>query len=168
MSESTERDSRWYPQLPIVAVHTLIFEEGRILLVKRSKEPSKGRWSLPGGGIELGEAIYEAARREVFEECSIEIEIERVLDVADNIIRDEEGRISYHFVLIYLLAHYKDGVVKAQSDAEDARWVTTDELAELDTHPYLGVLLMRAAELKHQKPHQSPEDDAVTGHGELG
>jgi len=143
MSESMERDSRWYPQLPIVAVHALIFEEGRILLVKRSKEPSKGRWSLPGGRIELGEAIYEAARREVFEECSIEIEIERVLDVRDNIIRDDEGRVRYHFVLIDLLARYMGGEIKAQSDAEDARWVTTDELAELDIPPQLRAVLMR-------------------------
>jgi len=144
MSESRERDSRWYPQLPMVGVHALIFGEGRILLVKRSNEPSKGKWGTPGGRIELGETVYEAAKREVLEECSVEIEIERVLDVADSIIRDEEGRIAYHFVLIYLLAHYKAGDVKAQSDAEDARWVTTDELAELDTHPHLRVLLMQA------------------------
>ena len=139
-----------------------------MLLVKRSNEPSKGRWSLPGGRIELGETIYEAARREVLEECSIEIEIERLLDVGDSIIRDEEGRISYHFVLIYLLAHYKGGDVKAQSDAEDARWVTTEELAKLDTHPQLRAVLMRAVELKREKPHQVPEDDIVTGHEELG
>jgi 8-oxo-dGTP diphosphatase len=168
MSESEEGDNRWYPQLPMVSVQALVIKEGRILLQKRLKEPSKGKWSIPGGRIELGETVYEAAKREVLEECSIEVEIERVLDVADSIIRDEEGRISYHFVLIYLLARYKGGDVKAQSDAEDARWVTTDELAELDTHPHLRVLLMRAAELKHKKPHQSPEDDAVTGHGELG
>lgn len=137
-------DSRWYPQLPMVSVQALVLKEGRILLQKRSREPSKGKWSIPGGRIELGETLYEAAKREVLEECSVEIEIERVLDVADSIIRDEEGRISYHFVLIYLLARYKGGEVKAQSDAEDARWVTPDELAELDTHPNLRTVLMRA------------------------
>ena len=144
MSESIGNDSRWYPQLPMVAVHALVLKEGHMLLVKRSKEPSKGKWGIPGGRIELGETIYEAAKREVLEECSIEIEIERLLNVADSIIRDEEGRISYHFVLIYLLARYKGGDVKAQSDAEDARWVTPEELAELDTHPHLRILLMRA------------------------
>ncbi len=115
-----------------------------MLLIKRAKEPSKGKWSIPGGRIELGEAIYEAGRREVLEECSIEIEIERVLDVADSIIRDEEGRVRYHFAIIYLLARHKAGDVKAQSDAEDARWVTTDELAELDMHPQLRAVLLRA------------------------
>ncbi len=128
----------------MVAVHPLVFKEGRMLLIKRAKEPSKGQWSIPGGRIELGEAIYEAGRREVLEECSIEIEIERVLNVADSIIRDEEGRVQYHFAIIYLLARYKAGDVKAQSDAEDARWVTTDELAELDIHPLLRAVLMQA------------------------
>ena len=83
-----------------------MFKDEQILLVKRAKEPSKGKWSLPGGGIELGETVYEAARREVLEECSVEIEVERLFDIADSIIPDAEGRISYHFVLIYLLAKY--------------------------------------------------------------
>ena len=144
MSESQRSDSRWYPQLPMVAVHVLVFKEGRILLTKRSKEPSKGRWSLPGGRIELGETVCEAVKREVLEECSIEIEIERLLDVTDNIIKDEEGHISYHFVLIYLLAGYRAGDIKAQSDAEDARWTTDEELDELDIHPQVRTVLMRA------------------------
>ena len=129
----------------MVAVHAVILKEGHILLVKRAKEPSKGKWSIPGGRIELGETIYEAAKREVLEECSVEIEIERVLDVADSIIRDGDSCIFYHFILIYLLAHYKDGDVKAQSDAEDAKWITTNELSELDTHTNLRTVLMRAA-----------------------
>jgi len=144
MSESQRSDSRWYPQLPMVAVHALVFKEGRMLLTKRSKEPSKGKWSLPGGRIELGETVYEAVKREVFEECSVEIEIERIIDVADSIISDEEGRIRYHFVLIYLLARYKAGDIKAQSDAEDVGWFTPAEIAELDMHPRLRAVLMRA------------------------
>jgi len=127
----------------MVGVHALILRKGQVLLVKRAKEPSKGKWSIPGGRIELGESIYEAAKREVLEKCSIEIEIERLLDVADSIVKDEEGHISYHFVLIYLLARHKAGDIKAQSDAEDARWVTLQEMAELDTHPQLEALIMR-------------------------
>lgn len=128
----------------MVAVHALVLKERRILLVKRSKEPSKGRWSLPGGRIELGETIYEAVKREVLEECSIEIEIMRLLDVKDSIIWDEEGRVQYHFVLIYLLAQYTQGDAKAQSDAEECRWVTTGELVGLDMNPQLRAVLMRA------------------------
>lgn len=144
MSKIPTNDSRWYPQLPMVGVSAVVLREGRILLVKRSKEPSKGKWSIPGGRLELGEALYEAAKREVLEECSIEIEIEHVLEVTDNIIRDEEGRIRYHFVLIDLLARYISGEAKAQSDAEECRWVTTEELVELDMNPQLRAVLMRA------------------------
>lgn len=128
----------------MIGVHALVIRKGQILLVKRANEPSKGKWGIPGGRIELGETIYEAARREVLEECSVEIEIERVLDVGENIIRDEEGRTSYHFVLIYLLARHESGEIKAQSDAEAARWVRLQEMAELDTHPQPKALIMHA------------------------
>jgi len=112
-------------------------------MIKRAQEPSKGKWSIPGGIIELGETAFEAARREVTEECSIEVEIERVLDSVDNIIRDEEGRIKYHYVIIDLLARYVDGEIRAQSDAEECRWVTPQELMELDITPMLRDMLKR-------------------------
>jgi 8-oxo-dGTP diphosphatase len=143
MNESTEKDNRWYPEAPIAAVGTVVFKEGKMLTIKRSQEPSKGKWSIPGGRVELGETVYEAARREVLEESSIEIEIERVLDAADNIVRDEEGRVKYHFVIIDLLASYVSGEIKAQSDAEECRWVTPQELVELDITPMLRDMLKR-------------------------
>jgi len=143
MSESAERDGRWYPEQPIAVVGAVVFKEGKILMIKRAQEPSKGKWSIPGGIIELGETAFEAARREVTEECSIEVEIERVLDSVDNIIRDEEGRIKYHYVIIDLLARYVDGEIRAQSDAEECRWVTPQELMELDITPMLRDMLKR-------------------------
>ena len=99
--------------------------------------------------MELGETLYETVRREVHEECSIEIEIERVFNTTDNIIRDEEGRVKYHSVLVDVLARYTDGETKAQSDAEDAGWFTPAEMATLDVHPQLRAVLMRA--LQHPK-----------------
>ena len=141
MRESTEKDNRWYPEQPIVAVGAVVFKEGKILTIKRSQEPSKGKWSIPGGRVELGETVYEAAKREALEECSIEIEIERLLDSVDNIIRDEEGHIKYHFVIIDLLAKHVSGEIKARSDADECRWVTPQELAELDITPMLRNML---------------------------
>ena len=88
MKETTANDPRIYPASPISGVGAVVYNSRKILLVKRAKEPNKGLWSIPGGGIELGETIFEAAKRETREECSIEIEIERVLDAADNIVRD--------------------------------------------------------------------------------
>ena len=141
--ESKENDGRWYPQHPIPAVGAVVFKEGKILTIKRGQEPSRGKWSIPGGRIELGETAFKAARREVMEECSIEVAIERVLDSVDNIMRDEEGRVKYHFVIIDLLAKYVSGEIKPQSDAEECRWVTPQELVELDLTPMLRDMLKR-------------------------
>jgi len=62
---TSKNGNREYPQSPIVAVHAVVFEGGRVLLIKRLNEPSKGRWSIPGGRIELGETIFKAAKREI-------------------------------------------------------------------------------------------------------
>jgi len=136
MNDLEPDDGRWYPQAPIAAVGALVFKEGKILTIKRGQEPSKGKWSIPGGRIELGETAYEAARREVMEECSIEVEIERVLDAANNIIK-------YHFVIIDMLARYVSGEIKAQTDAEECKWVTPREMTELDLMPMLREMLTR-------------------------
>ena len=85
-----------YPQGPITSVHAIVFREDKALLIKRAHEPSKGRWSVPGGMIELGETIYEAAQRELREECGIEIELGKVVNVLDNIVILNTG-IKEHF-----------------------------------------------------------------------
>lgn len=135
-------DSRWYPQYPMIGVGALILRERRMLLVKRSKEPSKGMWSIPGGRLELGETIEEAVKREVLEECGVQIDIVRVLEVMDNILHDNDGKVSYHFVLIDLLANYVSGEPNAQSDVDECRWVTPAELAGLDMNPRLRAVIM--------------------------
>jgi ADP-ribose pyrophosphatase YjhB (NUDIX family) len=104
-------------------------------MVKRGWEPYKGMWACPGGGVDLGETVYEAGKREVREECSIEVEIQHVLDIEDFIRRDEEGKVEAHTVVIMLLARYVSGKVKAKSDAVDVGWFTTEELAGLDITP---------------------------------
>ena len=144
MADFDDNDGRWYPEKPIVAVAAVVFRDGRVLAIKRAKDPGKGKWSIPGGRLELGETIYEGVRREVAEECSIEIEIERVLDVGENIIRDEDGRVSFHFVLIDLLAKYARGETEARSDAAECKWVTPEELAELDISATLRDVLKKA------------------------
>ncbi len=142
MTESNE-NSRWYPEYPRVGVGAVIIRDGHMLMVKRAKEPSKGKWSIPGGGIELGETLYEAAKREVYEECAIKVEIERLLDATERIIRDRDGRISYHFVLIDFLGRYVSGEARAQSDAGDCRWVAIKEIDSLDIPPNLRAMLKR-------------------------
>ena len=122
--------SREYPLQPRVAVGIVVVKNSSVLLVRRGQEPSKGLWSVPGGLVELGETIEEAARREIAEETGISIKIERLLDVANNIVRDGQGKIRFHYVLIDFLGHPLTSSVKPQSDASEARWVKFNELSE--------------------------------------
>jgi ADP-ribose pyrophosphatase YjhB (NUDIX family) len=117
-----------------------------VLLIKRAHPPSKGRWSIPGGAIELGETLHEAARREVREECGVEVEIDEVVDVVDNIVLDESGNVRFHYVVICQLARYVSGAARPNSDASEACWVTREELSTLDMHPLARQVVQEAFE----------------------
>jgi ADP-ribose pyrophosphatase YjhB (NUDIX family) len=94
--------------------------------------------------IELGETIYEAAQRELREECGIEIELGKIVNVLDSIVTDEKGHIRFHYVVIYLLARYVSGDVHPDSDASEARWTTCEELDTLDMHPFARKTVQQA------------------------
>lgn len=143
MTAPDNDDNRLYPESPRVGVGVVVIRDGSMLMVKRAREPDKGKWSIPAGLIELGETIYEAAGREVLKECSVEIEIIRVLDAVDNIVRDENGRIKYHYAIIDLMGRYICGEAVAQSDAEECRWVPLEEIERLDITPLLPDMLRR-------------------------
>jgi 8-oxo-dGTP diphosphatase len=121
---------REYPTQPIVGVGALIVHDGRIVLVRRGVDPGKGRWSIPGGAVNLGEKVRDAAVREAEEECglNIEIAVERPMDVVDSIRKDEKGRLRYHYVLLQFLARPQGGKLKASSDVLDAKWVPLEEV----------------------------------------
>ncbi|MDZ7339167.1 MAG: NUDIX hydrolase [candidate division KSB1 bacterium] len=118
-----------YPPTPIVGVGVLVEREGAILLARRGAEPKAGHWSLPGGHVELGEPVREAARREVAEECHVDVEVMDVLDVCDLIIRDEQERVRYHYVLIDFLGKYLGGTARSDSDVLEVAWVPIGQLA---------------------------------------
>lgn len=139
--------NREYPQRPIVTAVGCVFRGDRMLLIKRAQEPSKGRWSVPGGAIELGEKIYDAVQREVREECGIEIEVVRVVNAADSIVPDESGRVWFHYVPVYILARYVSGEAHADSDALDTRWVAREELDALDMNPVVHENINRAFDM---------------------
>ena len=137
---------REYPEAPIVAVGVVVKRGDEVLLVRRLNEPSKGRWSVPGGVVELGETIREAARREVQEECGLEVKPGEVVAVVDTIVRDEEGRVRFHYVIVDLLAEYLGGQLTPASEMSEARWVRREELTELDVTEKALQLLRQALE----------------------
>jgi ADP-ribose pyrophosphatase len=134
---------RLYPDKPMVGVGVLIREDDRYLLIKRAAEPDAGLWSIPGGLVEIGERGKEAAIREAEEETGLMVEIEKVLEVVDKIIRDKDSRIKYHFVIIDYLATPRGGSLSAMSDALEARWVKAHELPDYELTPTLVELLKR-------------------------
>lgn len=144
ISESNRRE---YPGRPIATAVACVFNRGKVLLIKRAKQPSQGRWSVPGGGIELGETINDAVKREIREECNIEIELDKVINVMDDIVQDEKGSIRFHHVATYLLARYVSGEVHPGSDALEVRWVTREELDKIDMNPVVKKNMKRAFEI---------------------
>jgi len=134
---------RLYPGRPIVGVGVLIEEDGRYLLVKRAAEPDAGLWSIPGGLIDVGEKAADAAVREALEETGLTVEILNRVDVVDKIVRDPDGDVRYHFVIIDFNARPLGGEVKAMDDALDAVWVNPGEFTEYELTPTLVELLKR-------------------------
>jgi len=125
---------REYPIRPIVGVGAIILQDGKIILVKRRAEPGKGRWSIPGGTVHLGEKVRDATVREAKEESGLDIEIidDRPMDAFDSIMTDDKGRVQYHFTLLEFLAKPKGGTLEAAEDAADARWVPLSEVKKYD------------------------------------
>ncbi len=121
---------RSYPDRPIAAVGAIVVKDGRVLLIRRGKEPSYGVWSVPGGAVHLGESLHDAVRREIREECGIEIDLTDVLEAVDRMTRDGEGRVQYHYVVVDYLARWANGEVVSASDSLEARWVAPADLPQ--------------------------------------
>lgn len=123
---------RLYPQQPLVGVGAVIVSEGKILLERRGNEPGRGQWSIPGGLVEVGESLEQTIVREVREETGLEVESAELIDVVGNVVRDEAGKIKYHFVIVDYLVKIKGGRLRAASDAEELKWVKLTEVERLD------------------------------------
>jgi len=134
---------RLYPEMPIVGVGALIQDGERYLLIKRAAEPDAGFWSIPGGLVEVGEKVEDAAVREAKEETGLDVEVVELLGVVDKIVRDEDSRIKFHFVIVDYLVTPKGGSLRAASDALEARWVKAEEIPGYEISPTLVPLLRR-------------------------
>lgn len=122
--------SRQYPKKPVVGVGAIILDGDRILLEKRKNSPGKGKWSVPGGLVELGENVEDAVIREVKEETGLEVYEPRLVDVVNYVSWGEKGAVMYHYIIIDYLVTVRSGNPKAASDAEDLKWVPFNEVEE--------------------------------------
>src|SRR3984893_18699102 len=153
---------REYPESPLVGVGAVIVdhsrEENRVLLIRRGQPPLIGEWSLPGGVLECGETLREAVAREAREATGLVVQTGEMLGVYERLIRDDEGRVRYHYVLIDFLCRPVGGDLNAGSDAADVRWFTRDELPALnladDTNDVVLKGLTRTMERRESSPGQ--------------
>jgi 8-oxo-dGTP diphosphatase len=119
---------REFPETPLVGVGAIIIEDARVVLVKRAHPPLQAEWSIPGGVLEVGELVREAAIREAREETGLTVEPGELLGVYDRVLRNADKRVQYHYVLIDFLCRRIAGDLAAASDASEVRWFSRKEL----------------------------------------
>ncbi len=127
---------REFPSQPLIGVGAIIIEpartkDARVVLVKRAHPPIAGQWSIPGGALEVGEFVRDAAVREAREETGLVVEPGELLGVYDRVVRHADGRVQYHYVLVDFLCRPVGGELQAASDAAEVRWFTREELPAL-------------------------------------
>lgn len=126
---------RNFPNRPYVALGVVLHRDHDVLLVKRSKAPNKGQWSLIGGAQELGETLIEGAKRETREETGLEISDLAIIDAVDSIHHNAEGQIEYHYSIIEFSALYQSGNAQAMDDAAVICWVPLEGLGPYALSP---------------------------------
>lgn len=144
---SDDRSDRVYPARPLVGVGAVVWDGSRVLLERRGRPPAMGDWSLPGGLIEVGETAEDAVRREVTEECGIEVTVGPLLGLFEPIHRDKDGSVRYHFVVLDFLAEYRSGELRAGDDAADLCWVAAGEIDRYPLMPATRAMIDRALTL---------------------
>ena len=122
---------REFPETPLVGIGAIIIEDQRVVLVKRAHPPLQAEWSIPGGVLEVGELMREAAVREAREETGLTVEPGELLGVYDRVLRNADQRVQYHYVLIDFLCRRVAGNLAAASDAAEVRWFSREELSTL-------------------------------------
>ena len=145
-------DDRFYPSRPVLAASVAVLREGRILLAMRGKPPSEGLFSLPGGKVEVGETLGEAALRELREEVGVEAKLIGLIAPVEFIERDEKGHIRHHVVIAAHAARWVSGEPQTSPEAKEIRWITERDIAGLPMTAGLTGILEQAFRLARRDP----------------
>ncbi|MEW6267609.1 MAG: NUDIX hydrolase [Thermodesulfobacteriota bacterium] len=132
-----------YPDRPRLAVGGVVIAANQVLLVCRGKPPAEGEWAIPGGSVELGETLKEAVERELKEETGLTVRAGDSCYTFEAILRDQEGRVRFHYVIMDLWAEYVSGVPAPGSDVSEAAWITPDRLPNLKVNKATLALLKK-------------------------
>ena len=138
---------RQYPDRPFAGVGGVILDGERVVLIRRRFPPLAGEWSLPGGIVEIGETLEACVARELFEETGLRVDVGPVIEVFDRITRDASDRVEYHYVLVDYLCRATGGALRAGSDVDAAKWVSTADLAEYRLPDKAMTVIRRGREL---------------------
>ncbi len=144
-------DARSYPQRPFLAVSAAIMRDGKVLAVRRARQPALNLYTMPGGVVEIGETLHEAVQREVREETALQIEPVALAGHREAILRDREGRVERHFIILCFAARWLSGEPALNEELDDARWLTLAELSGLRTTEGLSEIVAAAADLMRVK-----------------
>jgi 8-oxo-dGTP diphosphatase len=144
MSDSTAE--RTYPTRPYLAVSAAIFRDGRVLIVRRARPPAQDLYTLPGGGVELGETLEQAVIREVREETALEIAPLELVGFRQAIARDAVGRVERHFVILPFAARWVQGEILLNEELAEARWLSPAGLMGLKMTEGLEQIVAAAAD----------------------
>ena len=142
-----ETDARTYPQRPYLAVSAAIVRDGKVLVVRRARNPALNLYTLPGGAVETGETLTAAVAREVREETSLDVEPVALAGNREVIVRDAQGRVERHFVILCFAARWRAGEPVLNEELDDARWLAPAELSGLQTTEGLAEIVKAAVEL---------------------
>ncbi len=140
-------DIRTYPTRPYLAVSAAIARGGKVLVVRRARNPALNLYTLPGGGVEAGETLTEAIVREVREETSLDVEPVALAGNREVIVRDAQGRVERHFVILCFAARWLAGEPVLNEELDDARWLAAAELSGLQTTEGLAEIVKSAVDV---------------------
>jgi 8-oxo-dGTP diphosphatase len=143
-------DERTYPTRPFLAVSAAIFRDGKVLVVRRARKPALNLYTMPGGVVEAGEMLMDAVKREVREETALEIEPIALAGHREAVMRDREGKVERHFVILCFAARWVSGEPVLNEELDDARWLAPLELAGLRTTDGLAEIVADAAKMLGQ------------------